>query len=103
MNFWLVIIAISFHFSWCNCKKLTCNEVTDSERVNKDFKVSFKLFGIDSNDDLVEIEFSPTQKSKYFNPSLKTIVIIHGFTNNYEWVKLMANAWLRRVNFYLIH
>lgn len=103
MNFWFYLMIINFYFLLSNCKKLTCNEIVSNEYINPDFEVNFKLFSIDANKNLAEenffpdTDFFPDKDSSYFNASLKTIVVIHGFTNNYAWVKLMAEEWLKRV------
>lgn len=61
MYYLFIIVGISFYF--CNCQKLICNNEVINTNLTEDFKINFTIVKNDSQE---------------FDPTRKTILIIHG-------------------------
>lgn len=92
MKFLILMILIQLCLNFCNCTKLICDGEDIDEEITSDVKVFFDVTSSDAN---------KTYVSGKFNPSQKTVVIIHGFSLDYQWAYQMATQWLTLVNYLL--
>lgn len=79
--------------SSCYCQKLIC---TGEALYDHDYNFDHVMVSYKTSD-MKKINFSDPQD---FDPSKKTVLIIHGFAMNelsYQWAFEMGTKWLQRV------
>lgn len=80
------IISVLICSVFCDDQKLICNGKVINYEVIRDIKVSF-----------THMDNGLPWLPEKFDPSRKTIFIIHGFSYEHQWAFDMGKEWLKRV------